>query len=56
MSENHRGVVAKRIVKHVDIRATDSAIGDLELYFVVSTTRLLNFSYFNVPFTTRIFD
>ena len=56
MSENDRGVVAKGIVKNMDIRATDSTIGDLKLYLVVSTTRLLNFPYFNVPFTTRIFD
>ncbi len=56
MPENYRGVVAKRIVKNMDICAADSAVSDLKLYLVVSTTRLLDLPYFNVPFATRIFD
>jgi hypothetical protein len=56
MPENDRGIVAKRIVKNMDIRSADSTIGNLQLYLVVSTTRLLNFPYVDVPFATRVFD
>jgi hypothetical protein len=56
MPENHRGVVAKRIVKNMDIRSADSTIGNFELDFAVSASRLLNVPYFDVSFATRVFD
>jgi hypothetical protein len=56
MSQDDRGIVAKRIVKDVDIGAAESTISDLQLYLAVSATRLLNFAYIYVPFATRILD
>ena len=56
MPQNDRGIIAKRIVKNMDIRAADSTISDLQLYLVVSATRFLNFAYIDVPFATRILD
>jgi hypothetical protein len=56
MSQNDRGIVAKGIVKNVDIRAADSTISDLQLYLVVSATRFFHFAYIDVPFATRVLD
>ena len=56
MPQNDRGIVAKRIVKNMEIRSADSTIGDLQLYLVVSATRFLNFPYIDVPFATRVLD
>jgi hypothetical protein len=56
MPENYRGIVAKCIVKNMNIGSADSTIGNLELYLAVSTTRFLNFSYLNIPFAARILD
>jgi hypothetical protein len=56
MSQDYRGIIAKRIVKNVDIRTAESAISDLQLYLVVAATRFLNFAYIDVPFATRILD
>jgi hypothetical protein len=56
MPQNDRRIIAKRIVKNVDIRAADSTISDLQLYLVVSATRFLNFAYIDVPFATRVLD
>jgi hypothetical protein len=56
MSQNDWRIVAKSVVKNVDISSAKSTIGNLELYLVVSTTRLLDFSYINIPFATRILD
>jgi hypothetical protein len=54
--ENYRGIVAKCIVKNMNIGSADSAVGDLKLYLVVSTTRFLNFPYLNIPFANSILD
>jgi hypothetical protein len=56
MPENYRGVIAKRIVKNVNIRSAESTIGDLELYLVVSATGFLYLTYVNIPFATCILD
>jgi hypothetical protein len=56
MPKNHRGVVAKRIVKNMEIRPADPTIGDFQLYFAVSTTRLLNLPYFDVSIATCILN
>jgi hypothetical protein len=56
MPENDRGIVAKCVVKNMNIGSADSTIGNLELYLVVSTTRFLDFSYLNIPFAARILD
>jgi hypothetical protein len=42
MPEDHRRVVAKRVVENVDIRSADSAIGDLQFYLVFPATRLIH--------------
>jgi hypothetical protein len=54
--ENHRRVVAKRIVKNMKIRPADSTISNFQLDFVVSTSRLFNVPYFDVSFAPRVFD
>jgi hypothetical protein len=56
MPENHRRVVAKRIVKNMKVRSADSTIGNLELDFAVSTSRLFDLPYVDVAFATRIFN
>jgi hypothetical protein len=56
MSQDHRGIITKRIVKNMDIRSTDSTVGNLKLYLVLSATRLLNFPYIDVSFPTRILN
>jgi hypothetical protein len=56
MSKNNRGIVAKRVVKHMKIGSADSTIGNLKLDLVVSTSWLFNFTYLDIPFATRVFD
>jgi hypothetical protein len=56
MPENDRGIIAKRIVKNVDVGSANSAIRNLELNLVVSATRFLNFAYIDIPFATRVLD
>jgi hypothetical protein len=56
MPQNDRGIIAKSIVKNVDIGSADSTIGDLQLHLVVSATRFLHFADINIPFATRVLD
>jgi hypothetical protein len=56
MPKNYRGIVAKRVVKHMKIGSADSTIGNLKLDLIVSTSWLFNFPYFDIPFSTRVFD
>jgi hypothetical protein len=56
MSQDHRRVIAKRVVENMEIRSADSAIGDLQLYLVWAATRLVNLYYVNVTFAACVLD
>jgi hypothetical protein len=47
-------VIAKRVVKDVDIGSTDSTVGNLKLDLVVAATRFLDVPYINISFASRV--
>jgi hypothetical protein len=56
VSENHWGVVPKRIVKHVKVGSADPTEGYFKLDLVVSASWFVNFPYIDISFATCIFD
>ena len=56
MAEDHRRIVAKRVVQHMKISAADTTKRDLDLDFIVAANRLRNFADLDVAVPGCVFD
>jgi hypothetical protein len=54
MPENHRGIIAKRILQHVNIGSTQTAKGDFDLYLQRPADRFIDLADFDVAWSGRI--